>query len=354
MRDWRASSPSSAAAPWVPASPRSRLPQASRCCCTTPDQASRRAASGHVAARWSGGSPRASWPRRATATLGRHHGLPALADSRPPRSWSRRSSRTSRSSADCSPSSRRGRRGRHPRHQHLVDLDHGHRRRAARGPSALVGMHFFNPAPLMALVEVVSGVATDPDVADDRLRDRAPPGARARCTRSRRPASSSTACARPFYAEGAARCWPKRGADAGDARRGDARGRRLPHGAVRADGPDRPRRQLRGHAVASSTPIYQRPALHAVADAAGAGRRPASSAARAGAASTDYGERRGAPGRPTSRTSAGHAERVVVRGELGCSSALLARLRARPASRCARRRRAAPTGSTSTAVPRSR
>lgn len=33
-------------------------------------------------------------------------------------------------------------------------------------PERLVGMHFFNPVPLMALVEVISGVATDKDVAD--------------------------------------------------------------------------------------------------------------------------------------------------------------------------------------------
>ncbi len=33
-------------------------------------------------------------------------------------------------------------------------------------PSRLVGMHFFNPVPLMALVEVISGLATSPAVAD--------------------------------------------------------------------------------------------------------------------------------------------------------------------------------------------
>jgi 3-hydroxybutyryl-CoA dehydrogenase len=33
-------------------------------------------------------------------------------------------------------------------------------------PGRLVGMHFFNPAPLMALVEIVSGLATEPAVAD--------------------------------------------------------------------------------------------------------------------------------------------------------------------------------------------
>jgi 3-hydroxybutyryl-CoA dehydrogenase len=33
-------------------------------------------------------------------------------------------------------------------------------------PERVVGLHFFNPAPLMALVEVISGVATAPAVAD--------------------------------------------------------------------------------------------------------------------------------------------------------------------------------------------
>jgi 3-hydroxybutyryl-CoA dehydrogenase len=35
-----------------------------------------------------------------------------------------------------------------------------------RRPERLVGMHFFNPVPLMALVEVISGLATSAEVAD--------------------------------------------------------------------------------------------------------------------------------------------------------------------------------------------
>lgn len=37
---------------------------------------------------------------------------------------------------------------------------------ALQRPERLAGLHFFNPAPLMALVEVISGLATDQSVAD--------------------------------------------------------------------------------------------------------------------------------------------------------------------------------------------
>ena len=37
---------------------------------------------------------------------------------------------------------------------------------ALKSPQRLAGLHFFNPAPVMALVEVVSGLATAPAVAD--------------------------------------------------------------------------------------------------------------------------------------------------------------------------------------------
>jgi 3-hydroxybutyryl-CoA dehydrogenase len=38
---------------------------------------------------------------------------------------------------------------------------------ATERPERVVGMHFFNPVPLMPLVEVIAGAVTAPDVADD-------------------------------------------------------------------------------------------------------------------------------------------------------------------------------------------
>ncbi|MTI88543.1 MAG: 3-hydroxybutyryl-CoA dehydrogenase [Balneolaceae bacterium] len=37
---------------------------------------------------------------------------------------------------------------------------------ALKKPERFLGVHFFNPAPLMKLVEVVPGIATDPEIAD--------------------------------------------------------------------------------------------------------------------------------------------------------------------------------------------
>ena len=57
-------------------------------------------------------------------------------------------------------------------------------------PGNLVGMHFFNPAPVMKLVEVVSGLATDPEVAERVFQTARNWGKHA-----------VHAVARPFYAE---------------------------------------------------------------------------------------------------------------------------------------------------------
>ena len=65
----------------------------------------------------------------------------------------------------------------------------------------LVGMHFFNPAPIMKLVEVISGLDTDPNVADAIYELSASWGkkpVRAKST----PGFIVNRVARPFYAEG--------------------------------------------------------------------------------------------------------------------------------------------------------
>ncbi len=73
----------------------------------------------------------------------------------------------------------------------------------ARGlefPGRVVGMHFFNPVPLMRLVEVVSGLATEPAVADaihSLAQDWGKTAVHARST----PGFIVNRIARPFYAE---------------------------------------------------------------------------------------------------------------------------------------------------------
>jgi 3-hydroxybutyryl-CoA dehydrogenase len=67
-------------------------------------------------------------------------------------------------------------------------------------PGRIVGMHFFNPVPLMKLVEVVSGLATDPEVAQavfdlGRAWGKVPVHARST------PGFIVNRIARPYYAE---------------------------------------------------------------------------------------------------------------------------------------------------------
>ncbi|MBA4287316.1 MAG: 3-hydroxyacyl-CoA dehydrogenase [Xanthomonadaceae bacterium] len=72
---------------------------------------------------------------------------------------------------------------------------------ALKRPERLVGMHFFNPAPLMPLVEVISGVATDKAVADTVFATSAAWGKTPVLARST-PGFIVNRVARPFYAEG--------------------------------------------------------------------------------------------------------------------------------------------------------
>lgn len=67
-------------------------------------------------------------------------------------------------------------------------------------PGRLVGMHFFNPAPIMKLVEVVRGAATDPSVAETVHATAAAWGKSPVLARSS-PGFIVNRVARPFYAE---------------------------------------------------------------------------------------------------------------------------------------------------------
>ena len=68
-------------------------------------------------------------------------------------------------------------------------------------PGRIVGMHFFNPAPLMALVEVVSGLATSTAVAETVFAT-AQAWGKTPVYATSTPGFIVNRCARPYYAEG--------------------------------------------------------------------------------------------------------------------------------------------------------
>jgi 3-hydroxybutyryl-CoA dehydrogenase len=68
-------------------------------------------------------------------------------------------------------------------------------------PQRVVGMHFFNPAPVLPLVEVVSGLATAPGVAQT-VYDTAAAWGKSPVHATSTPGFIVNRCARPFYAEG--------------------------------------------------------------------------------------------------------------------------------------------------------
>jgi 3-hydroxybutyryl-CoA dehydrogenase len=78
-------------------------------------------------------------------------------------------------------------------------------------PGRVVGMHFFNPAPAMALVEVVSGLATDPEVAAT-IHATALAWGKLPVHTAATPGFIVNRCARPFYGE-ALRLLNERAAD---------------------------------------------------------------------------------------------------------------------------------------------
>ncbi|MDB5961664.1 MAG: paaC [Massilia sp.] len=96
-----------------------------------------------------------------------------------------------------------------------------------RRPERLVGMHFFNPVPLMALVEVISGLATDEKVADTVYATAIAWGKSPVHAKST-PGFIVNRVARPFYAE-ALRLLSEQAADAAtlDAIMRDAGGFRM-------------------------------------------------------------------------------------------------------------------------------
>jgi 3-hydroxybutyryl-CoA dehydrogenase len=83
---------------------------------------------------------------------------------------------------------------------------------ALQHPRRLAGLHFFNPAPLMALVEVVSGLATDPAVAQTLFATATAWGKTPVHAKST-PGFIVNRVARPYYAE-ALRVLTEGGADA--------------------------------------------------------------------------------------------------------------------------------------------
>ncbi|NGO81216.1 3-hydroxyacyl-CoA dehydrogenase [Streptomyces sp. YC504] len=82
---------------------------------------------------------------------------------------------------------------------------------ALRVPGRFVGMHFFNPAPLLPLVEIVSGYATD-EAAASRAYDIARAWGKTPVRSADTPGFIVNRVARPFYAE-AFRLYEERAAD---------------------------------------------------------------------------------------------------------------------------------------------
>lgn len=188
----------------------------------------------------------------------------------------------------------------------------------ARRPARVVGMHFFNPAPTMALVEVISGLATAPEVAASTFATAAAWGKAPVHARST-PGFIVNRVARPFYGE-ALRLLDEGAADCAtlDAVMREAGGFRMgPFELMDLIGHDV------NYAVTSSVfdafngdpryrpSIVQRELVHA-------GRL----GRKSGRGFYEYGEGAQAP-HPATAPPAPRPTRVVIEGELGSAAALL-------------------------------
>jgi 3-hydroxyacyl-CoA dehydrogenase len=170
-------------------------------------------------------------------------------------------------------------------------------------PGRVVGMHFFNPAPVMPLVEVVPWLASDRDVVQ-RTYDTARRWKKLPVVASDTPGFIVNRVARPFYGE-ALRLHDEGVADCATIDWAMKELGRFRYGAIRADGLHRQRRELRRDAHGLREPV-QRSALQAVAHAAAFVGRRAFSAGRAAAAITTIGRCGGA------RTKQGSALGLLI------------------------------------------
>ena len=82
---------------------------------------------------------------------------------------------------------------RDPRDEHVGALRDGDRGGDAEHPERVVGMHFFNPAPVLPLVEIVRARGSSDEAVRRRVRLGRSRPASGRSAATTRPASSSTA-----------------------------------------------------------------------------------------------------------------------------------------------------------------
>ena len=175
--------------------------------------------------------------------------------------------------------------------------------------SRIVGMHFFNPAPILPLVEVVSGLATDRAVAE-LVYDTAKAWGKIPVHAKSTPGFIVNRCARPFYGEGL-RILQENAADPAtiDAVMREAGG--VPHGSLRAHGPHRPRRELRGDEEHLGG-VFPRSALRAFGDRRRSWSPAAASGANPDAASTTMPRMRASRCRPPSAHARGRRRCTAV------------------------------------------